>query len=120
MTEHVWAQENIAAYVIGGLTAEEGERFDGHLAECPVCALAVEEATSLEGRLAPLFVAANPGPALEDRIIHGLPSTPPPRATLRLSRRGKVGAAAAAVVLIAAMGAGLSSLIERSTLRFPA
>src|SRR5579863_9355755 len=74
MSEHVWAQENIAAYVAGGLDASEGERIEKHAADCAACARDIDDARSLERKLAPLVLAADPGPALEDRIIQSLPT----------------------------------------------
>ena len=74
MSEHVWAQENIAAYVAGGLEPADGERLENHVADCPVCARFVDEARALEKKLAPLVLAADPGPSLEDRIIQSLPA----------------------------------------------
>ena len=71
MSDHVWAQENIAAYVAGGLEASEDERLEKHVADCPTCARLVDEARSLEKKLAPLVLAADPGPSLEDRIDSG-------------------------------------------------
>src|SRR4051812_1385268 len=113
MSEHVWAQENSAAYVAGGLDAAEGERLENHLAECPACARLVAEARSLERKLAPVVLAADPGPALEDRIIRALPPMQAAPGRARLSGKAKVLLAAAAVVLAAVLGAGLSTLIEQ-------
>jgi hypothetical protein len=120
MSEHVWAQENIAAYVAGGLEASEGERLEEHVADCLACARFVDEARSLEKKLAPLVLAAAPGPALEDRIIQSLP---PVQATPRmnsLSGKRKAVLAAAAAMLLAVLGAGVSALIEKKNLGFPA
>jgi hypothetical protein len=113
MSDHVWAQENIAAYVAGGLDASEGERLEKHVAECAACAHSVEEARSLEKRLAPLVLAADPGPALEDRVIQSLP---PLRMTLRrkpLSGKLKAVLAVAAAVVLAVLGAGISAVMEK-------
>ncbi len=118
MSEHVWAQENIAAYVAGGLDPAEGERLEAHLGECTACERAVEEARSLDRRLAPLFASANPGPALEDRVIQALPTHGFVRRA-PLSGKQKAMLAAAAVVLLAASGAGISMLMERGSLSTP-
>ena len=37
MSEHTWFQENVAVYCAGGLSAEEGERFDRHRIACSMC-----------------------------------------------------------------------------------
>jgi hypothetical protein len=122
MSDHVWAQENIAAYLAGGLDPNEGERLEQHAAQCAGCARALDEARSLEGRLAPLFRAAKPGAALEDRIIQGLLSAPPAPSRLRiyqLSLRAKAGLAVAAALLLAFIGFGVSKMIEEDRLNFP-
>ncbi len=120
MSEHVWAQDNIAVYVAGGLDAFESERLEKHVADCPACAQLVAETRSLEKKLAPLVRAAAPGSSLEDRIIQSLP---PAQGTPRMnawSGRRKAYLAAAAAVLLAALGAGLSGLIQKKGLGFPA
>src|SRR6516225_6898141 len=76
MSDHVWALENIAAYLAGGLDPTEGERLEQHAAQCAVCARALDEARSLECKLAPLFRNAKPGLGLEDRIIRAMPLGP--------------------------------------------
>src|SRR5262245_29559147 len=116
MSDHVWVQENIAAYVAGGLAPAEGGRLEQHAAGCALCAHDLDEARSLERRLSPLFARANPGPALEDRIITALPTTPPPRRTLSLSRTQKLLLTAAAVFLFGTIGATMSILVGQGRL----
>ena len=114
MSEHIWCQENIAAYVAGGLDVTEGERLEEHLSDCGDCARGVEEARALDRKLAPLFRAANPGPALEDRLIRALPSRQARRfsLSLSLSRRAKACLAVAAVFLLMALGAAITEFSE--------
>lgn len=119
MSDHVWAQENIAAYVAGGLDPAEAERLEQHAAECPNCARLVADARSVEEQLAPVLAIGNPGPALEDRVLRALAMAPLPARSLRLSARGKIAASAAAVVLLAAVGAGANTLMEHGGLYFP-
>jgi hypothetical protein len=122
MSDHVWALENIAAYLAGGLDPTEGERLEQHAAQCAVCARALDEARSLENKLAPLFRAAKPGAALEDRIIQSLLMAPPEpirRRLYHLSMRAKAGLAIAAGLLIAFIGYGVSQMIEEDRLGFP-
>ena len=84
MSEHVWVQENIAAYVAGGLDASEGERLEKHVGRLShACARFVDEAQGARNRNWPPWVlAANPGPFLEDRVIQSLP---PVQATPRMN-----------------------------------
>jgi hypothetical protein len=119
MSDHVWAQENIAAYVAGGLDPVESERLEKHAADCASCAQAIDDARALDRRLAPLFAAANPGPALEDRIIQSLPEKPVRARTLVFSRRMKIMLGAAAAVMLAVIGAGVSALMEQERIGFP-
>src|SRR5580704_3705623 len=72
MSEHVWAQDNLAAHVAGGLDAGERERLERHLAECFDCTSALENARAADRRLLALFKSVQPGPALEDRLIRSL------------------------------------------------
>ena len=119
MSEHVWAQENIAAYVAGGLEASEAERLEKHAADCATCAQDIDDARSLEKKLAPLVLAADPGPALEDRIIQSLPQVQARPWINSMPRKRKAILAAAAAVLLAVVGAGVSMLIEQKGLGFP-
>jgi uncharacterized membrane protein len=112
MSDHIWSQENIAAFVAGGLTPAEVVRLESHLADCPACTRAVEEARQLERRLAPLRFGADPGPALEDRIIRGLPQAASTPWFARLSGNGKIILAIAAALLLACLGAGLTAMEE--------
>ena len=49
MSDHAWTCENIAAYVVGGLTDAEITRVDAHVRQCPDCAAALSAAR--QGRL---------------------------------------------------------------------
>jgi 5-hydroxyisourate hydrolase-like protein (transthyretin family) len=121
MSDHVWALENIAAYLAGGLDPAEGERLEQHAAGCETCARAMEEARDLERRLAPLFRNAKPGLGLEDRIIRAMPATPATtvrRRAFTLSWRAKCGLAVAASLLLAFIGWGVSKMIEDDRLNF--
>jgi hypothetical protein len=113
MSEHAWVQENIASYVAGGLEPTERERLEQHISECQSCASALQEARDLDQTLQSLFASVRPEPALEDRMIRAL----------RTSRwrpfSGRVLAAAAAALLIGAVGAGAVALIDRSKIPFP-
>ncbi len=69
--------------------------------------------------MAPLRLAGDPGPSLEDRIIQSLPPVQATRWASKMSRKGKAVLAAAAAVLLAAVGAGVNLSIERNGLAFP-
>jgi hypothetical protein len=72
MSEHIWAQEQIAAYVAEGLTAEEKERFEAHWRECPECAAELERDRALDRGLGSLFASVRPAASLEDRMVRSL------------------------------------------------
>ena len=72
MSDHAWTQENLAAFVAGGLDAAEDERLERHAAECTECAAALHQARLLDRGLDTLFAAGRPGPALEDRMVQSL------------------------------------------------
>jgi hypothetical protein len=113
MSEHAWVQENIASYVAGGLEPAERERLEQHISGCGSCAAALEEARGLDQTLQSLFTPVRPTPGLEDRMIRSLRIAP------RRYRIGRVIAAAAAVVLVGAIGAGATTLIVRGGVPFP-
>jgi hypothetical protein len=69
MSDHAWTQENVAAFVVGGLTAEETERFENHVRDCPDCAAAVAAARRVDRGLESLFADVRPDAGLEDRAI---------------------------------------------------
>src|SRR5579871_5137627 len=69
MSEHNWADQQIAAYVAGGLAAEEKDRFEAHLRECPECASELNRNLALDRGLDSLFAPVRPSNDLEDRMI---------------------------------------------------
>src|SRR5205823_5187198 len=75
MSDHAWVQEHIATAVAGGLTADEAERLDAHVRDCPACAAALAEARTLDRGLGSLFAPVRPGPELEDEVIGALRAT---------------------------------------------
>src|SRR5689334_21457271 len=117
--DHVWAQESIAAYVVGGLDPAELDRLETHATDCAACRQAIDETRSLERKMAESFVAANPGPALEDRVIRRLPSVPQARIAFPMTRRNKLLLLAAVSLLLALIGAGGSELMSNRLLRLP-
>jgi hypothetical protein len=103
MTEHAWTQENVAAYVAGGLSALEAERLEAHVRGCPACALTVAATRRFDTSLTALFADVQPGPDLEDRVLHRLRTTP--NRPLLAGWVKRTMAAAAAVVVLGTVGA---------------
>lgn len=114
MSEHKQAQTTIAAYVAGGLKAEQRQRLEQHLAECPECADDVAAARALDRKLVALFSHANPGPALENRLLKVMQKLPPlsRNRPLRLSGKAMTIVGAAAAVLLALVGIGVNSALD--------
>ncbi len=114
MSEHAWILENIETYSAGGLEPAERERIEEHTAQCSSCGQALEESRAVDATLEALFAGVRPEPALEDRMIRSLRMVPPRR---RLVLRFALGAAA--VLLVALLGAGMSYLMDQGDLPFP-
>jgi hypothetical protein len=118
--EHVWAQENIAAYVVGGLDPGERDRLETHAVDCAACRQAIEQTRALERKMAACFTAADPGPTLEDRVILALPAACGRKPfTIALPRRPGVLAFVAASIALAATGAVVMGMMEGHYLEFP-
>jgi hypothetical protein len=110
MSEHMWVHENLASYVADGLDSAERDRLERHIAECPECTSARDDAQALDRKLGQLFVDARPGPSLEDDLVQQLRQQR--QRNLRFSRGVKVVWAAAAVALLAIIGAGMSDFLD--------
>ena len=108
MSEHAWVQEHVAAYLAGGLDAQEAERLEAHARECPACGAALADSRRLDDCLSNLFVGAHPALELEDRAVARLRTATPHR--LAFNRPVKWAGAVAAVLLLAAIGAVAGSL----------
>jgi hypothetical protein len=115
MSDHAWVQENLDAYLTGGLPLSERERLEQHVAGCDACVSALAAAQKLDRTLAALFVPVRPDAALEDRAIRKLRSAKPRRRSLALRFVG----AAAAVVLMGGLGVVVQALAADGGLPFP-
>src|SRR5262249_42288257 len=118
MSEHAWVLEHLAGYIAGGLEPDERDRLEQHLAACTSCAQALGAARAVDHTLEGLFAPDRPEAALEDRIIQALRAVPV-RRKLRLPPFARVGAAAAALVLVGITGAVMSHVITEGGLPFP-
>ncbi len=117
MTEHIWSQENLAAFVVGGLNAEEVERLQRHAAECPECAKDLATSARIDRGLSSLFANSRPDGMMENRMNQAVRMTAASDALRRRRMWMFLGATAAAWAL-ALMGAGISKGLGDS-LRFP-
>jgi hypothetical protein len=115
MSDHAWVQENLDAYLAGGLSLEERDRLEGHVAGCDACVSALAAAQKLDRTLAALFAPVRPDAALEDRAIQKLRSARPRRRSLALRFLG----AAAAVIVMGGLGVVVQALAADGGLPFP-
>src|SRR5689334_6144086 len=111
MSEHAWVEEHVAAYVVGGLGAQDAERLEAHVLNCPACAELLAAARKLDGGISALFAGVRPGFALEDRVIARLraDSTPKP---LFSHWSVRVAAAVAAVLMLGTVGAFAGAMVK--------
>ncbi|WP_195210303.1 anti-sigma factor [Actinomarinicola tropica] len=103
-----------AAYALDALEPDERARFEAHLAGCPDCAADIDELRGTAGELAGA-TAVEPPPELRSRVLAAAATTPQePRELARAGggratsgSRPLVPLAAAAVLLLVALAAGL-------------
>ncbi|MSU77400.1 MAG: DUF4349 domain-containing protein [Gemmataceae bacterium] len=107
MSNHAWAEENLAAYTMGGLSAQERGDLEAHLADCANCTAVLSDSLDVEKVMDDLFASARPDAGLEDRVLQSLRRKPARRANWLLF----VGSAAA-VLVFGLIGAIAQSLLE--------
>jgi len=118
MAKHAWVLENVASYLADGLDSAERESLEQHVASCPQCAEAVQQARSLDDTMRVLFADVQPDPALEDRMIQALRQSARPRWRPLLVYRN-LALGTAAVLLLGVLGAIIADIIEQGVLPFP-
>ncbi len=106
MIDHTWAQENLDAYLAGGLTDDERTALDEHLANCAECAQSLKAARKLETTMKTLFADAPPAAGLEQRAIARLRRQP----TVR-PRWVRYVIGAAAVLVLGLIGAVAQAIL---------
>src|SRR5262245_14416855 len=118
MSDHAWTQEQLSAYVMGGLSASEMNRVDAHARQCPDCAAALSAARGMDRNLQALFADVRPGWELENETV---------RSTRTIRRRRFTFAswvprlAAAAVILVGLglIGSMAGSIVNDGQLPMP-
>src|SRR5579871_2268472 len=113
MSNHIWVQEHVAAYLAGGLDAQEAERLEAHARECAECAEVVADARRLDAGLSALFADAHPDSRLEDRTLAKLRSEPQQSGPI-LNRWAKLAIALAAMLLLGVVGAVADRFMEKN------
>lgn len=113
--DHRWTHKMLGPYLLGALEPGEEEAVEEHLTRCPACREEERGLREIHEQLTGVSVAASSVPPdLKERVFAGLPpredgEAAPGRATRNASRfaswGGRVAAAAAAVLLLVALGA---------------
>jgi hypothetical protein len=116
---HAAFREQIAAFLTGGLDAEEQARFDAHAAACETCAAELKSAQQAEDRMTALFTSALPSMGFEDGLIQRLRLGSSRRRWIRPMRIHpavtRATAGIAAVLVLAGMGYVVSQEVEQSS-----
>src|SRR5437763_1434343 len=118
MSDHVWSQDQIEAFVVGGLTADEAERLEGHVRDCPDCAAAVAAARRIDRGLGGLFTEIRTDAGLEDRAVLAV-RTVRQRRLMLSSRMARFVVAAGVLLALGAVGALTGTLISGGQLPLP-
>lgn len=117
MPEHDWFRDNLDLFVVGGLSPDESLRADRHAAECAACAQELAQRRLLDrelGRLcSPIHFAGDWDQCVQDRWRHT--HRPPSRLPALVRWAG----AAAAVVVIGALGAAVNAVAQQGMITFP-
>src|SRR5581483_454620 len=85
--EHGWFDEQIAAYLAGGLEGEDRRRFEAHAESCDDCARKLADALETDQGLRRLFDGIQPSAGFEDRIIGQLRAGSQPAQSWKLRPR---------------------------------
>jgi hypothetical protein len=109
-SDHAWAQESVAAYLAGGLSADEAVRLEAHTRDCPACAAALDAARRFDLGLNALFAGAQAGPDLEDRAVRKFREGPPRTWQMPTSRAARVLIAAGVLIALGGIGALAGSI----------
>jgi anti-sigma-K factor RskA len=101
MTDHSWL-DSAAPYALDALAPEDRRAFEAHLAACERCRAEVRSFVEVAGLLAHGVAAAEPPPALRDRVVTEAKRVRPILARRRGWSGGWLAAAAALLLAIAA------------------
>lgn len=114
MNDHDWLQENLETYLADGLDADERQRVETHIAACAECGARLKDARSHAKSMTDLLAFARPDATLEDRTLARLR-----KATIARPSWLRFAMAAAAVVMLGLIGAGVQAVVADTGLRFP-
>jgi Domain of unknown function (DUF4349)/Putative zinc-finger len=118
MSDHAWTQEQVSAYIMGGLSAAEMNRVDAHSRQCPDCAAALSAARGMDRNLQALFADVRPGLELEDEAVRSTRTFRPRRFTYT-SWVPRLAAAAVILVGLGLIGAMAGAIVNDGQLPMP-
>src|SRR5262245_49158660 len=114
--QHAWT-EFAASYALGALDPDEKARFEGHLADCPVCRAEVQAYEEVTGHIAYAARPVAAPPKLKQRVMNEARKVRP------ITSGGRVSVGryfsglpwlVAAASLVVSLGVGLFYLRERN------
>lgn len=114
MSEHDWFRDNLDLYLAGALTQDEVARLDQHAADCAACAQELARQRLRDQQLGRLCAPVHFAGDWDQRV----------QARWRKSQRHvptsvRWALAAAAVLLIGAVGAAANALVQQGMIAFP-
>jgi len=114
LDDHERLREDLAGYVLGGLTPDEQRALEAHLAECTACRAELAELDPVPVLLdlaAPAAEAATPEPEVGEEpalvVVGAAPTTTPQPAPRRRHRRPVLASAGLAVAMVLAFAVGI-------------
>src|SRR5581483_9663142 len=117
MSEHDWFRDHLDLYVAGGLTADECLRSERHAADCAACARELAQRRLLDRELGRLCSPVHFAGDWDQRVQARWRQThQPPR---RLPASVRWAGAAAAILLIGALGAAVNAVAQQGMIAFP-
>ena len=99
--EHSLIHENIPAYALGALDAEDARALEAHLRTCKACQAELAAYREISDNLLMTVPPREPSPALRKRLQSRLPSAQKTRRTRFMWSFGQLGLAGALVLLFA-------------------
>ncbi len=104
-------EEEIGAYLSGGLSADERRAFEAHVAGGEACAKALAEGREVEEKMIAVFGDARPGVGFEDRVIQKLRGVRVRRRLVLHPIVWRTAASVAAAVVLAGTGVVVSNAL---------
>ncbi len=115
--EHSLLRENIPAYALGALDAEDARALEAHLQTCEACRAELADYRALNGDLSAVLPPRQPSPALRKRLQSQLPSARHAQKTARSRFTWSFGQLAVGGTLLLLFVTNLFSLVQMRELQ---